>query len=126
MGYCQQRFADRQRYVSYVRNLTGIRSNFGEPDALFSTPAGTSSAEGGCSDRGQFLDSGRGARSTDSRFARPARLVQFRGPFVEAAHCHMRNFRTSREHLRLGQVSTETLKWRRRSAKDRDLHLSAP
>jgi hypothetical protein len=82
--------------------------SFGEVDALFLRRGGISSAAGGCSDRDQFPDSGRGARLTDNRLARPANKAQFRGPFLAAARCHSRSSRTRRERLPLEQTSMET------------------
>ena len=94
-----------QRYVSYPRNRTGIRSSFGEPGALFSTPAGTSSTEGGCPGLDPFRGSGCGAKWICNRLARLAKTVRFLAPLIAAVHCHSRSSRTRQVHFWLERES---------------------
>ena len=70
------------------------------------------SAAAGCLDLDRFPDSGRGARSTHNRLARPARKARFQGPVLAAVHCHSQSLRTRRDRLRLERASTPTLQLR--------------
>jgi hypothetical protein len=88
-----------------VRNLTGIRSSFGEPGALFSTPAGTSSTEGGCPGLDPFRGSGCGAKWICNRLARLAKTVRFLAPLIAAVRCHSRSSRTRQVHFWLERES---------------------
>jgi hypothetical protein len=95
-------------------------TTFGEVDALFLMRAGISLTVGGCSDRDQFPDNSRGARSTGNRSARPTRKARRQGPLIAAVRCHSRSLRTRRERLRRGRTSStakqqrRTLPWPRR------------
>jgi len=82
-----------------------IRSSFGELGALFLMRAGTSSAEGGCSDLDPFRDSGCGAKLICNRLARLAKTVHFLAPLIAAVRCHSPNSRTRQVHLQLERAS---------------------
>jgi hypothetical protein len=82
-----------------------IRSSFGEPGALFSTRAGTSSAEGGCPDLDPFRGSGCGAKLICNRLARLAKKVHFLAPLIAAVRCHSPSSRTRQVHLQLERGS---------------------
>jgi hypothetical protein len=83
--------------------------SFGEGGALFSTRAGTSLSEGGCSDLDPFRGSGCDAKLTCSRLVRLAKTVRFLGPLIAAVHCHSPSSRTRREHSRLERASPAAL-----------------
>jgi hypothetical protein len=83
--------------------------SFGEGGALFSTRAGTSLSEGGCSDLDPFRGSGCGAKLTCSRLVRLAKTVRFPGPLIAAVHCHSPSSRTRRERSRLERASPAAL-----------------
>jgi hypothetical protein len=61
------------------------------PGALFSTRAGTSSAEGGYSDLDPFRGSGCGAKWICNRLARLAKTVRFLASLIAAVRCHSRS-----------------------------------
>ena len=84
------------------------RSSFGEPGALFSMRAGTSSTEGGCSDLDPSRGSGCGAKLTCNRLARLAKMVRFLAPLIAAVRCHSPSSRTTRVHLHLEPASPAT------------------
>ena len=84
-------------------------ASFGEPGALFSMRAGTTSAEGGCSDLDPFRGSGYGAKLICNRLARLAKMVPLPAPLIAAVHCHSPSLRTKQVHLRLERASPAAL-----------------
>jgi len=80
-------------------------ASFGEPGALFSMRAGTSSTEGGCSDLDPSRGSGCGAKLTCNRLVRLAKTVRLPAPLIAAVRCHSPSSGTRRGHLRLERAS---------------------